>query len=69
MVQKVNALDAGSAGEWMQQFLLSKEDQVVVPKLNLKSAKRIFVRSERQKKQLRKLGFIEDRIEFRNQQS
>jgi len=37
-----------------------------VPSLNLKTAKRIICRNERQKKALRKKGFIEDRIEIRN---
>ncbi len=40
-------------------------DQVVVPKLNLKSAKEIWVRNDRQKKKLRRMGFIEDRIKVR----
>jgi len=41
-------------------------NQFVVPSLNLKTAKRILCRNEKQKKALRQLGFIEDRIEIRN---
>jgi len=37
-----------------------------VPSTNLKTAKRIICRNERQKKALRKKGFSEDRIEVRN---
>lgn len=48
--------------DWLQKHLFRTEDQVVVPALNLKAAKKIFCRDERQKKALRKMGFIEDRI-------
>jgi len=37
----------------------------VVPSLNLKTARHILCRNERQKKALRQVGFIEDRIEVR----
>ena len=47
-----------------QLFIL--QDQVVVPALNLKSAKEIIVENERKKKILRKMGFIEDRIKIQN---
>jgi hypothetical protein len=43
-----------------------ERDQFVVPSLNLKTARRILCRNERQKKALRRMGFIEDRIEVRN---
>jgi len=51
---------------WMSNCLLIKNNQVVVPSLNLKSAKEVFCRNEKQKKKLRKMGFIEDRIKIRN---
>jgi len=41
-------------------------DQYVVPSLNLKAAKKIICRNEKQKKILRRMGFIEDRIKIMN---
>ncbi len=49
----------------LREHLFQHNDQVVVPRLNLKSAKRIVCRNEHQKKALRRLGFIEDRIVIR----
>jgi hypothetical protein len=51
---------------FLKESLFVKRDQVVVPTLNLKSAKKIFCRNEKQKKALRKMGFIEDRIMIHN---
>ena len=59
--QKSRSLD-----EFLQRNLFVEHDQVVVPSLNLRSAKKIICRTERQKKTLRKMGFIEDRVEVRN---
>jgi len=42
-----------------------EHDRVVVPGLDLKAAKTVVCRSERQKKALRRMGFLEDRIEIR----
>lgn len=53
---------------WLKEILFVTEDQVVVPSLNLKAAKEIFCRTEREKKVLRKMGFIEDRIKLRKGQ-
>jgi hypothetical protein len=50
----------------LKQTLFIENDQVVVPSLNLKSAKAIYCRNEKQKKALRKMGFIEDRIKILN---
>jgi hypothetical protein len=50
---------------FINKYLFVKNDQVVVPSLNLKSAKKIFCQNEKQKKKLRKMGFIEDRIEIK----
>lgn len=50
----------------LKEFLFVENDQVVVPSLNLKAAKIVICRNERQKKTLRRLGFIEDRITIRN---
>lgn len=49
----------------LNRFLFNENDQVVVPQLNLKTAKLIVCRNELQKKTLRRMGFIEDRIEIR----
>ena len=54
-----------SAEEWLMSAVFRKQDQVVVPSLNLKAAKEVFCRSEKEKKKLRKMGFIEDRIKIR----
>ncbi len=50
----------------LQRHLFVERDQVVVPSLNLKAAKHIICRTEKQRKARRKMGFIEDRIEIRN---
>lgn len=51
--------------EFLRKHVFVERTQVVVPSLNLKTAKRILCRNERQKKVLRQMGFIEDRIEIR----
>jgi len=51
---------------FIRKYLFSEKDQVVVPSLNLKSAKKVICHNEKQRKTLRKMGFIEDRIEVRN---
>lgn len=48
--------------EGLLKELFKDVDQVVVPSLNLKTAKKIICRTDLQKKKLRKMGFIEDRI-------
>jgi hypothetical protein len=50
---------------WLERVLFVADDQYVLPQVNLKAAKEIWVRNERQKKRLRRLGFIEDRIKIR----
>jgi len=50
--------------EILDKVLFVENDQVVVPSLNLKVAKQIFCRTEKVKRKLRKLGFIEDRIKI-----
>ncbi|MEM7165294.1 MAG: hypothetical protein AAF581_07515 [Planctomycetota bacterium] len=50
----------------LARHLFIENDQVVVPNINLKAAKRVICRNERQKAALRKLGFIEDRILIKN---
>jgi len=52
--------------KFFKDYLFKEVDQVVVPSLNLKSAKKIICSNEKQKKKLRKMGFIEDRIEIKN---
>lgn len=52
----------GDTTSILQSVLFVENDQVVVPRLNLKSAKQIVCRNEFQKKTLRRMGFIEDRI-------
>jgi hypothetical protein len=47
------------------KHLFVKHDQVVVPNLNLKAAKLVICRNEYQKKVLRRMGFIEDRLVIR----
>lgn len=47
---------------FLKKYLFVEKDQVVVPSLNLKSAKIIFCKSEKHVKALRKMGFINDRI-------
>lgn len=51
---------------YLKNCLFVKNDQVVVPSLNLKAAKQIICCNEKQKKSLRKMGFIEDRIKIKN---
>jgi hypothetical protein len=51
---------------FLRKYAFVERNQFVVPSLNLKTAKRILCRNEKQKKALRQLGFIEDRIEIRN---
>lgn len=50
----------------LDRHLFVEHDQVVLPTLNLKAAKTIVCRNERQKKALRRMGFIEDRIVIQN---
>ena len=50
---------------FLKGYVFVEHDQVVVPSLNLKSAKVVICRDERQKKALRRMGFIEDRIEIK----
>ena len=54
---------------YLKKCVFKEVDQVVVPSLNLKSAKKIICHDERQKKKLRKMGFIEDRIVIKNMTS
>jgi hypothetical protein len=49
----------------LSKHLFVKHDQVVVPNLNLKAAKLIICRNEDQKRSLRRMGFIEDRLVIR----
>lgn len=51
---------------FLKKYVFVEKDQVVVPSLNLKSAKEIICWNEKQKKKLRKMGFIEDRIRIKN---
>lgn len=56
--------------DYLQHYVFVERDQVVVSSLNLKSAKKIVCRNERQKKKkLRRMGFIEDRILIQNWKS
>jgi len=48
--------------EVLRKCLFVENDQVVLPSLNLATAKIIYCRTDRHKKELRKMGFIEDRI-------
>lgn len=57
--------DYGTVDKFLKE-LFSKNDQVIVPILNLKTAKKIICNNEKQKKKLRQMGFIEDRIIIRN---
>jgi hypothetical protein len=56
----------GNMDDFLKHYVFVERDQVVVPSLNLKSAKKVVCRNEKQKKALRRMGFIEDRIEIRN---
>lgn len=51
---------------YLKDYVFKEVDQVVVPSLNLKAAKKIICHDEKQKKKLRNMGFIEDRIQIRN---
>jgi hypothetical protein len=51
---------------FLRSYAFVERDQAVVPSLNLKSAKKVICHDERQKKALRRMGFIEDRIQIRN---
>ena len=51
---------------FLKKHLFVEKDQVVLPSLNLKCAKMIICRNEKQKKALRKMGFIDDRIKIKN---
>jgi hypothetical protein len=51
---------------FLKKYVFVEKDQIVVPSLNLKSAKKIICRNEKQKRKLRKMGFIEDRIQIKN---
>ena len=56
----------GNLDLFLKKHLFVEVDQVVVPSLNLKVAKQIICHNEKQKKTLRKMGFIEDRIKIMN---
>jgi len=56
----------GDLDAYLNKHLFVEKNQVVVPSLNLKSAKKIICRNDKQKKTLRRMGFIEDRIDVRN---
>lgn len=51
---------------FLKNHLFIEHDQVVVPNLNLKTAKKIVCCNEKQAKSLARMGFIKDRIEIRN---
>ena len=51
---------------FLKNKLFIEKDQVVLPSLNLKSAKIIYCRNEKQVKKLRNMGFIQDRIKILN---
>ncbi len=57
--------DSSGWEDYLKRYVFAECDQVVVPNLNLKSAKSITCRNELQKKKLRRMGFIEDRISIR----
>ena len=56
----------GNFAMFLNRHLFNEVDQIVVPSLNLKAAKKIICRDEKAKKKLRKMGFIEDRIQIKN---
>lgn len=58
--------ESRDVGTVLDRHLFVELDQVVLPAVNLKAAKAIVCRDERQKKKLRRMGFIEDRIWIRN---
>lgn len=47
---------------FLKTHLFVEHDQIVVPSLNLKSAKTVFCRNEKEYKKLVQMGFIKDRI-------
>jgi hypothetical protein len=51
---------------FLKNHVFVERGQVVTPSLNLKAAKIVICRDERPKKALRRMGFIEDRIQIRN---
>lgn len=57
---------ADTVEAFLEKAVFRSRDHLVVPNLNLKSAKKIICRNERQKKKLRRKGFIEDRIMVKN---
>jgi len=60
-------LDCGQDLEkFLKKSLFVEVDQVIVPSLNLKAAKKIICRNEKQKKKLLKMGFVEDRVRIKN---
>lgn len=61
-----NWKNSSSEEDYVKKYLFVKHDQVVVPSLNLKAAKQIICRNEKDFKALRKMGFIKDRISIRN---
>jgi len=54
---------------FLNNYVFMEREQVVVPSLNLKSAKKIICHNEKQKKTLLKKGFIEDRVIIKNLKS
>jgi hypothetical protein len=56
----------GNLDAYLNNRVFQEVDQVVVPSLNLKVAKQVVCNDERQKRTLRKMGFIEDRIHIKN---
>jgi len=59
-------INSSSEENFLNRYLFVENDQVVVPSLNLKSAKRIVCKNEKEVKILRKMGFINDRIRIQN---
>ena len=57
--------ETGDLRAVLEKHLFVKQDQVVVPALNLRAAKQVVCGDERQKRALRRMGFIEDRIVIR----
>ena len=57
---------ADTVEEFLEKAVFRSDDHYVVPNLNLKPAKKIICRNEKQKKNLRRKGFIEDRIMIKN---
>ena len=48
----------GGYENWRDNYLFAETNQIVVPILNLKAAKKIICRNEMQKKELKKIGFL-----------